>query len=77
MAGGEALDFADQVFAVGVATQRVHVRAELLKELLLEVIIRELDHLLHNVVRVLVLHHEIQSAHLAAVWETGCVRRQK
>lgn len=58
----ELLELGDDVLAVRVLAQRADVRPDLVHEHLALRGLRHVDHLLHHVVGVLVLHHHVQSA---------------
>lgn len=57
----EFLEFRDDVLAVSVLAERPDVRPDLVHQHLALRRLRHVDHLLHNVVRVLILHHHVES----------------
>ena len=55
-------EFGEYVLAIGELAQRVNVRPNLVHEGLALRRLRHVNHLLHHVVGVLVLHHRVQRA---------------
>lgn len=58
----ELLQLRDDVLAVRVLAQRADVRSDLVHQHFTLRRLRDVDHLLHDVVRELVLHHDVESA---------------
>eukprot|EP00906_Rhabdomonas_costata_P008951 RCo012690 len=58
--GVELFDAADDVLAVGVPPQRRDVGSDVVEDHPALAVVRQVDDLLHDVVRVLVLHHHLQ-----------------